>query len=54
MQRWLLVGTTLACGLHNDGLYIVGATLVYDWLNVGVWLVQCWFIVGATLANYSW
>ena len=33
-----MVGATLACGWHNDG----------------VWLAQCWRIVGATLANYSW
>ena len=33
---------------------MVCTTLDYDWLNVGVWLVQRWLIVvGETLA-YSW
>ena len=44
MYCWLVVGTTLACGLHNVG---------YDWLNVGVWLVQRWLIAGSVLA-YGW
>ena len=33
---------------------MVGTKLACSWHNVGLWLVQCWLIVGATLANYSW
>ena len=41
-----MVGATLACGLHNVGLWLVqrwlmvGATLASGWRNVGFWLVQ--------------
>ena len=35
---------------------MVGTMLAYGWNNVGLWLVQCWFTVGQTLAYmvYGW
>ena len=35
---------------------VVGAMLVYSWLNVGVyglWLAHCWVMVG-TMLVYGW